>query len=340
MTTIKDVARLAQVSVGTVSHVFNKPECVSPETIEKVKAAAKELNYFPNRIARGLVRAKTQIIGLVVSNIHNAIYSGITKAVEKTLKSNDYNVMLINTDYSHEKEVEAVNFLLESNVDGVIFGSSSEEGNDSHLLMFTDRSIPVVIINRNVDSEKFDQIIYDTIKGSHDAIAYLLSLGHRRIGFLGGPFERNNLHTATYKRYLGYKLALEEYGITVDENIVISGLDITYEEGYRLALELLGKSTDIPTALFVPQDDMAIGAMGALASKGIAVPDDMSIIGFANHFYARYAVPPLTTVNIPSYEAGKLAAELLLEKMQNYSLERTTTFLPCDLIIRQSTKQR
>jgi LacI family transcriptional regulator len=337
MITIKDVARLANVSAGTVSNVFNKPECVAPETIERVKNAAKELDYYPNRIARGLVNAKTQLIGLVLSNLHNTMYARLAKSVENTLKRFNYNLMLINTDYSLEHEIEAVRCLMETKVDGIILGSSSVENGYDHLVRLKNLSIPVVVINRNIDEELFDQIIYDAVKGCVDAINHLLALGHKKIGFIGGPFKRNNCDTAMVKRFLGYRLALEDKGLIVDQELVFAGKETTYDEGFRLAQEMLVTRKDHPTALFVPQDDMAIGAMAAITAAGLTVPGDISVIGFTNHFYSRYAVPPLTTVNIPSYEAGELAAEMIIEKIGNKNLPIKTIYMPCKLICRAST---
>lgn len=337
MITIKDVAKLAQVSVGTVSNVFNKPELVTQDTIEKVKAIAEELGYYPSRIARGLAGSSTQLIGLVVSNIHNTVYSQIVKAVEATLKPYGYNVLLLSTEYDLKNEIEAVKVLLQAKVDGVIFGSTYSELKSKHLQEFIKRQVPVVMINRPIASG-FDEIIWDTVQGSCDATSYLAALGHGNIGFIAGPLERDNSPTASQKRYEGYSQALKDCGLAINKEYVLTGTESTYDEGFRLTQTLISQCRILPTALFVAQDDMAIGAISALATAGIKVPADISVVGFSNHFYSRYSLPPLTTVDVPGFEAGRLASEIMIKRLTKEEFEPVSIVLPCKLIHRDSAK--
>lgn len=340
MITIKDVAKLANVSIGTVSNVFNKPELVSHDTFQKVNRIAEQVGYYPSRIARGLAGSNTQLIGLVVSNIHNAIYSQIAKAVEATLKPFGYNVMLLSTGNDLKNEIDSVKFLLQARVDGVIFGSSYTERESEHLNELAKREVPVVIINRPMPSN-FDQIIWDAVQGSFDATSYLASLGHKNIGFISGPFERHNSPSAYKKRFEGYQKALEKYGIPINWDNIVTGNEITFDEGVRLIKELLAKLKDFPSALFIAQDDMAIGAISYLTSEGMHVPEDVSIIGFSNHFYSRYSIPPLTTVQIPTFEAGQLASKIMIKRLDKKEvLKPESIILPCKLIYRDSVIEK
>lgn len=309
MSTMKDVAEAAGVSVTTVSHVINETRYVSDELRARVLKAMEELNYHPNILARSLRRGKTHTIALVVPDNSNPFFAEIARVAEMIGFENDYSVILCNSNKSVEREAAYLDVLIAKKVDGIIFiaaGSVQE-----HLQELAREGIPVVVADRDVPQTLADVVLVNHEQGGYDATNYLTRLGHRRIACIAGPSPL----TPSADRVRGYKRALAEAGIPFDEHLVVQCTE-SYVSG-EIAMAQLLNLNERPTAVFAYNDVTAIGALRAIANAGLQVPRDISIVGFDDIPLASAVVPSLTTVAQPIVELATLSTELLISRMRS-----------------------
>ncbi|TGP21944.1 MULTISPECIES: substrate-binding domain-containing protein [unclassified Mesorhizobium] len=306
MTTIADVARYAGVSVATVSHVMNRTRHVEPETAERVRAAITALRYSPNSLARSLRRGETKTIGLLLPDNSNPFFASVARQIEDAGFVAGYTVILCNSDGSAEKEERYLSVLMAKQIDGLIFAGSSD-----HARVFASLSaaVPAVLLDREIHSVNVDSVLVDHDHGGYLAGRHLVGLGHKRIGVIGGPRDSSS----SPARLRGFTRALEEAGLALPPSSVV---DSDYHfAGGRLAMERLLEQAPEITAVFACNDLMAMGAITALRSRGLRVPDDMSLIGFDDIPYAVTTWPPLTTIAQPVEKIGTRAVSLLLERV-------------------------
>jgi len=332
--TIKDVARLAGVSTTTVSHVINKTRYVSEELRARVLAAMEELNYRPNVLARGLRRGETKTIGLIVPDNSNPFFAEVARFVEDIGFENGYSVILCNSDGNLEKEAAYIDVLIAKQVDGVIFIAAGSKQEYLHEL--TEMGIPVVVADRDIPHTLADVVLVNNEQGGYDATRYLISLGHRRIGCITGPSDV----TPSADRVQGYKRALKESGIPIQEELIVPG-DFRYQSGEQAMVQLLSLP-EPPSAVFACNDVMAIGALRAIRNAGLHVPSDISIVGFDDIPLASAVSPALTTVAQPIVELATLAAKLLISRIQNNQEDRVGQRIVLDtkLVLRDSCAPR
>ncbi len=330
MATLKDVAQKADVSVSTVSRVFNKPEKVHPDTRKEVREAVDTLGYQPSRVARRLrlKNGKASLIGLVIPDIQNPFFADITRGVEDVAQSNDYALIISNSDEDLAKQKLAVDTLQTEEVDGVIVPPVGKD--DPEIQRLLDSDIAVVCVDRRLETARVDTILSDNRQGAYDAVTHLIELGHERIGFIGGI---PHISTSTARRR-GYEQALRDHGLTVDPRLVKEG-DSRRERGRYLTKKLLSLDRP-PTALFTGNNLTTLGALSALNSQGIQVPDEMALVGYDDVPWARALQPPPTVVDQPAYEMGRRAAELLLTRLSDSDRSPTVVTLQPELIIRRS----
>lgn len=307
MTTMKDVAQAAGVSVTTVSHVINETRYVSEELRERVLKAMEELNYHPNSLARSLRQGISHTIGLIVPDNSNPFFADVARVVETRGFEAGYSTILCNTDGQLEKELAYVNVLLAKQVDGVIFIAASSQS--EHITLLTEERVPVVIADRQMPDAEVDVVLVDNYRGGYLATEYLISLGHHRIGCITGPSDT----TPSADRVRGYKDALTSAGLPVDESLIVRG-DFRYASGISGAQKLLDLK-DPPTAIFAHNDVMAMAAMATIREKGFSIPEDISIVGFDDIPQASFTSPPLTTIAQPIQDIGRIATDLLIERM-------------------------
>ncbi|SDG75122.1 transcriptional regulator, LacI family [Thermoanaerobacter thermohydrosulfuricus] len=328
--TIKDIAKLANVSITTVSRVINnKTEGVSEETRNRILQLVKELGYQPNAIARGLVTKKTKTVGLIIPDISNPFFPDIARGVEDSAHIYGYNVFLCNTDDNLEKESEYINALKEKYVDGIIFTSSSIPKHE-HITDLIKSGIPVVIMDRRIDSEDIYGVFLDNYEGGYIATKYLIDLGHKRIGCITGPLYISN----AIERLEGYKRALVDNEIEVDNRLIFEG-DYKINSGIIGAEKLLEHEV---TAIFASNDLMAYGAYKAIRSYGYKIPDDISVVGFDDIQLSQILEPQLTTIRQPAYDMGLTAARMLIKLIEGKKMNKKIANFRPQLIIRQSTK--
>lgn len=328
MATISDVAREAGVSVATVSHVMNETRHVEPETAERVRSAIAALRYSPNSLARGLRRGVTRTIGLLLPDNSNPFFAGVARHIEDAGFVAGYTVILCNSDGKPEKEERYLSVLMAKQIDGLIFAGSSD-----HARVFSRLSksnMPAVLLDREIRSVNVDSVLVDHRHGGRLAGQHLAGLGHRKVGVIGGPRDSGS----SPARLRGFAEALHDAGLRLPKQAVV---DADYHfAGGRAAMErLMAQAPDI-TAVFACNDLMAMGALSALRSRGLRVPDDFSVIGFDDIPYAATTWPPLTTVAQPVDKIGTRAVALLLERLgQPTEHSRHETLMPT-LVERES----
>lgn len=339
VTTMRDVAKHAQVSISTVSQILNgNAHYVGTEKRERVLAAIKELNYHPNIIARSMVKRRTMTIGLVITEIENALFVPVTGAVEETLRAEGYHILLARAPDT-ASEVDAIETLRARQVDGIIFMFLSIRMPSDHLTRLKEEGVPFVVINRSLEDQGINQILFDDRGAGYLATSHLLKLGHTRIATISGPFDHEPIWLSAHERYLGWREALEEQGISIVPEWTVSG-HYSHAGGYQATQQLLANTWGTsarPTALFIANDEMAVGALKALRQANIRIPQDVALVSIGNPSYAAYTNPALTTLTHPVPEAGHLAARLLLNWLNaSQPIQPQNTLLNFSLTVRES----
>lgn len=334
--TIKDVAKLAGVSIATVSRYINNPEIVSNKSQIKIAKAIKDLEYVTNRVAKELRTNQTRIIGLIVPDINNAYYSSVIQNVEKVLESNDYISLLCTTSNSIEMEKKYISTLLEQKVAGIIFiGTRPIDSEQSSHILEIARKVPIVLVNENSFKGDFICIGNDESYGSYLATKYLSELGHERIGFL-----TSNRPFRTYQEKLkGYLQYFAEQNLEVIDEYIVKSNEEYEDAGFEGMSRLLRLKTP-PTAIHTANDQMAIGAIWALLESGYMVPKDFSIIGYSNISTAKTVYPGITTLDQSGGDLGKLAAERLLNAISKNEKSFENIIIKPKLIKRNSCTVR
>lgn len=330
MTTIRQVADRAGVSIATVSHVLNDTRYVSDELRERVLQAMRELSYQRNGLARSLRSGKSHTIGLVLPDSSNPYFAEIARAVQDAAYELGYSLLLCNTDGDLEKEATYGSLLIEKQVDGVILIAAGASG--EHIAELQRCAIPIAVVDRDSPDVAADSVQIDNRQGGELAARHLLELGHRRIACIAGPLDVY----PSYDRVYGYMDALRAAGIEIDPELIVNS-NFRANGGYQAAGRLLAQSA-LPTAIFACNDLMAMGAIGAIVDHGLRCPADIAVVGFDDIQLSQYTNPALTTVAQPKQEMGRQAARLLLERMQAPALPIRTIELAARLVVRRSTQ--
>lgn len=304
-TTLKDVARACGVDVATASRALSNSYGVHKATRQKILAAAAQLNYRRNGVAKGLVTGRSQTIALILSDIRNPFFAEVARGAEDAAQRANYELILCNSDLDPEKQMRYIHSLLEKRVEGILMNSvgdlSEIERDELH-----QSGVPFVLLNRPpVRSRGFSTVLADNYEGGYLAGSYLVRLGHQSIVQLTGSRHHGNLA----ERGRGFAKALQEAGAKIS-SLTLRGQHNT-EGAYQMMKSLLGERRDF-TAVFTANDAMAFGAIRAIFEVGLKVPDDISVIGFDNVELAGITRPPLTTVHQPKYEMGWAAVDVLL----------------------------
>jgi len=305
MTTIRDVAKLAGVSIATVSHVINETRYVSDELVYRVKNAMEELDYHPNLLASSLRGGETKTIGLIIPDISNQFFAEISRKIEDNGLAHGYSLIICNTDDNPEKEKRYIDILLSKQVDGFIFISAGDE-TDS-LLKPISKGIPIVVADRYIENPNVNTVVVDNFDGGYQATKHLISLGHKRIGFISGSLTVS----PSSDRFEGYKKALIDSNLPVDLSIVVHG-DYRYQGGVDAMKKLLSVDPEL-TALFSCNDMMALGAIRTVYNFGLKIPEDISIIGFDDIPLAKSSYPALTTMAQPTDEMASHIINLFVD---------------------------
>ncbi|MCF6092790.1 LacI family transcriptional regulator [Microaerobacter geothermalis] len=327
--TIKDVAKLANVSIATVSRVINNSPLVTEETKRLVHRAIRELGYEPNALARGLVNRKTNTIGVLIPDVSNFFFSEVFKGMEDAAHQFGINVIICNTDMSKDRMLKYIKFLKEKQVDGVIF--TSEPVTEEYRASFISLGVPVVLISTSDEEGTFSSVKVDDYQAAYDGVSYLISKGHTQIGMISGSFDDP---IAGLPRYEGYKQAIADHGIPFSQDLVVTG-NYRYEGGLESMKKLILLNPTM-TAVFAASDEMAIGAMAAIQHLNKRVPEDISVLGFDNVKIAQMSFPGLTTVAQPLHQLGRRGVELLVESIDDPNKLPQQIFLPHTIVERKT----
>ncbi|MEZ4633236.1 MAG: LacI family DNA-binding transcriptional regulator [Deinococcales bacterium] len=326
--TIFDVARASGVSYSTVSRVLNGFAFVKESTRQKVLNTAEKMGYVANLQARSLAGGKSQVIGLVIPNLDEGYVNSISSGIDEALTKANYDLMIYTNKYG--KEAKYVNSIIHGPSDGLILLVPLIPS--SYLDTLRHKHFPHVLIDQIDPSAQSSSINSSNFQGAYEATSYLISLGHRRIGFIGGIPE---IHSAQ-ERLKGYKQALSDHQLAWDESLIQTG-NFQHQLAYENSQKLLNLSPP-PSAIFASNDLSAFGAMEAIRERGLNIPEDISLIGFDDIPQASISYPKLSTVRQPLKEMGKLAVEMLLAQLEQKQSQPQQVILTTKLVIRDSCK--
>lgn len=326
--TIKDIAKEANVSIATVSHVINGTKNISEDKSKKIKEIIDKYNYVPDVRAKNLRNRKTKTAGLVVSSFPDAHVSGIVNGVGKRAKELGYQLLFINTNEDQEYEKESLKLLSSHLVDGIIITPSKI--NTQYIKKYLERDLPIVqVLRYDPALHTVPKVTIDDFQAGYDATLHLLQHGHRHIGLI---YAKANV-TSTNGRIEGYKAALKDYNLTFNENYLELG-NATVEGGEIAAKYLLNREKQI-TSLFVLNDLMTVGVMQGLKALLLKCPKDIALIGFGDSPAANITNPPISNIYISSETVGRTAFDVLLNKMNNTAYAKHI-IIPASLKVRKS----
>jgi len=332
ISSIREVAKRAGVSLGTVSNVLNRPEIVAEETRRRVQLAIEEIGFVPNGSARQLRVGRSQHIGLVVLDVANPFFTEVARGVEDLANQAGYVVILCNSDDSAEKENNYLQVLEEQRTQGVLI--TPVQSDAGYLQRFRQRGIAVVLLDRPSRIKDLCSVSVDDVRGGELAAAHLLEQGHQRIAFVHGPLSIRQIAD----RRRGVLKAIKAAGLDPDGALVdITTPTQTAREGEECVEKLLSARIK-PTAVFCANDLLALGLMRGLIKRGISIPGDMALVGYDDVEFASVLSTPLTSIRQPKYELGRAAAELLLDEADNPTTHqhKHIVYQP-ELIVRESS---
>lgn len=323
--TVKEIAAAAQVSVATVSRALQRPELVSEATRLHIHEVVKRLGYTPNALARNLRTARTRLVIALLPDIANPFFSEVIRGIEQVAHESGYSVLLGETQSSLVREQAYADMIAARQADGIITMSHRVPA------IPMDGRLPVVNACEYVKDSKISSVYIDNVAAAGAAVDYLVMLGHRNIAFIAGP----STSPICVDREDGYRLAMQRAALPSNPALIANG-DFSIEAGER-AIELLLSQGQVFSAVFCSNDEMAIGAMRALISHGVRVPEDVSVVGFDDIRFARYTSPALTTIAQPKHALGREAMTMLIELLNDATVPPRKRVLAADLVVRGST---
>ncbi len=333
-TSIKEVARHAGVSIGTVSNVLNRPDVVAPETRQRVIDAIRDLGFVRNEAARHLRAGRSRTVGLVVHDVANPFFTDVARGVEGFADSHDTMVVLCNSGEDPQRERRHLKQLEEQRVLGILI--TPVENENPHIERLVARGIPVVLVDRGASRQQCS-VAVDDLLGGRLAGIHLLEQGHRQLAYVGGSFSIKQVAD----RYAGLREAIAEIDGTSADVRVITGPSLSVAEGRRAGQLIAALPPDErPTAAFCANDLLALGLLQEMTRQGIAVPDEIAIVGYDDIGFAAAAAVPLSSVRQPREQLGRAAVELLLDEVENKDrhTHRQVVFQP-DLVVRDSSRR-
>jgi len=334
--TIKDIARELDISTSTVSRALrNHPE-IKEATRKAVLELAEKLDYQPNQISLSLLQQRTNTIGVVVPKMGYHFFSEAMEGVDEVALAQGNIVMVCQTNESYEREVQNVRNLAAGRVDGLIVSVSGQTKNYDHFQQLHKRGIPIVFFDRDCEVLNTSKVLVDNEDAAIKVVDHLVEQGCKRIAYLGGP---QNLALSN-TRLSGYRKGLEKHGIAFEQHYV-TYCDFSYEEASKATRQLL-EQPNAPDAIFAMSDRLAVAAVQTCKEMGKAVPQDVAIVGFNNEPMVSLIDPPISSVTLPEYEMGHVAAKLLLKEINDEEgkLEPETVVLRTELIVRASSLRK
>lgn len=331
--TIKDVAKMAGVSISTVSRVLNNSKPVSGDIRERVEEVIRETGYVPNPVARSLVMRKSRIIGVIVPNISNGRIGEYLSGIEEVGRMYQYDLFLCNSYGELKEEMKYVELLRSKQVAGMVFLSWKLQ--EKVVDLIKESKIPTVFVSKNTEEfEDIHSVGVDHFRAAYDMTNYLIGLGHKSIAFLRTSIEDDIKDSTVFK---GYAKAHADNGLSLSMNYVLQG-DASSDSGYHLAKQLIEMKEGRPTAIFASSDEAAAGALGAAIDTGLKVPDDISIAGYANTAITSLIRPALTTIHQPLYDIGAVSMRSLIKNIEGAQDVPETIRLAYSIVERSTTR--
>jgi LacI family transcriptional regulator len=330
--TLKDIAQRLNVSISTVSRAIRNSPDVKPETKKSILALVEEFNYQPNQLALSLRNKQTHTIGVLVPNL-DYVLSMMVRGIDEIALESGYTVMICQSNESYGREILNTRRLLDSLVDGLIISVSSETKTFEHFKKIQEKNIPMVLFDRVTPELKVPSVRIDNEGGGFQATEHLIEQGYKRIAILAGP---ENLEISN-RRMDGYLNALRKHNIKIDESLIFH-CDFNQDYAFFATQELLSMKKK-PDAIFTISDRLAIGAMLAIKQKGLNMPHDIGLVGFNDEPILNLVSPTISSVEMPSFELGKLAAKLFIEALHNVEDDMSSIekVLKTKLFVRESS---
>jgi LacI family transcriptional regulator len=325
---LEDIANRTGFSIATISRVLSNSQYpVKMAVREQILQAAKEMGYKPNLSARSLRTDRTNTIGILVDDLMSPFTPTVVRGIQDYLKDKDFMNLIVNSDWDPEQERSALDALISRPVDGIIFVEYSHLTSNEAL---EKSNKPGVFVHRLFGTKIHNSVVPDDYYGAELAVKHLVSLGHRKISFISGPES----WYSSKERLTGYRDELERSGIAFNGDWVMPG-DWEVDGGYQAAKSLL-QLKERPTAIFAGNDLMALGAVYAIQDAGLSVPNDIAVVGYDNREFTRIVRPGITTVVMPVYEMGRIAAEMMLNQIAEGKREDDEIKVKGELIVRDT----
>lgn len=334
--TIYDIASKLNISIATVSRALKDDPVVNKKTRKKVSQAAEEMGYRSNHFARNLRNQRTETIGVIVPKLNSHFMSSVIAGIESVANTKGYNLIISQSSESAEKEIASAKTMFNNRVDGLLVSLAYNTEDLSHFDIFLKKNIPVIFFDRVMEDENYTNIIIENKKAAYEATTHLIEQGCKKIVHITASSKQNVYNN----RLDGYKQALADHGLKFDKKNVIA-TNLSLEAG-EAAAELILQMKSLPDAVFVANDNCAVGCMIALKNAGIQIPGDIAFVGFNNDAVSKVIEPNLTTINYPGYQMGEVAAQHLIHHLNGTSNIQTTNtiILRSEFIIRESSKKK
>jgi LacI family transcriptional regulator len=334
--TIRDIAIKLNISISTVSRALRGVADVNPATKKAVEEMAKRLNYEPNRVAQSLRIKRTNTLGIIVPEIALHFFSSAISGIQEEASRHGYSIMICQSLESYETEKQNVHMLASNRVDGMLISMSSQTDDFSHIQQLVNKEIPVVLFDRVNELLPVSKVVVDDHDGAFKAVDHLIKTGCKRIAYIGGPIS----FYISNQRKKGFLDALQQHGLTPSEELIIHCRDLHDDPAVQVNRLLDLGSSVRPDAFFCFNDPIAVTTLQILKSRMIAIPEEISVIGFTNEPVSAFIEPSLTTVSQPSHAMGKKAIELFIEQRQDPDhFVPVTAVMKTDLIVRHSTRR-
>ena len=335
--TIYDIAKRLNLATSTISRALKDHNSISEKTIKKVKQTAREMGFVPNTLAAGLRGNQSKTIGILIPTVTQPFLSSLISGIEITARKSEYSVIIMQSHDSYDVEVDLAKSLYSSRVSGVICSLAMETKDTSHFRQFSNNNIPLVFVDRVPrDYDTFRVVINNHLAG-YKATKHLIEQGCKRIAHLTAGSEFGTLYN---ERKRGYIDALLEHDLPIDEDLIVSLKEMTYEEGVKGCNQLFDLKK-APDGLFAPGDILAVSAVQTAKKRGIKVPEEFAVIGFNNDPISEIIEPNISTITHPAEKMGKAAAELIIKNLKSVKEEdaKEITFLNTQVLIRESSRK-
>ncbi len=308
--TVKDIAKELKISASTVSRALSDHPDISTATKRNVLNTAEKLNYFPDSIAQSLKTKNRKTIGVIVPEIKHLFFSNVISGIEDVAYNSGYTIIVCQSNEDVNREIINTRALLSQRVSGIIVSISQTTSSYDHFFVAKKRKVPIVFFDRVPDDFEANKVIINDKESAYNAVKFLIQKNYKRIAHFGGANELR----ISKDRCLGYKEALVDNGIEVNESLIIHG-GLHEEDGYK-AMEMLLKNGSVPDAIFAVNDPVAIGAFTKIKEAGLEIPKDIALIGFSNNPITSLVDPKITTIDQHPEDMGKLTAETLIAEIE------------------------